>query len=287
METYQGQEQLPGTRNSDFNTISSLTKQGQYQVALKEFENFVATKSYNFALSEIEKLVVMLPPIYMDQAKKICEKHAYELQQAILFQIAVLTQNEADLDRLIGVEKYFTFEEYKFIVLNGTSQQIRKYFENVKRSMSLFIQVKAYLSNNFLSIEQLAKRPLLFNFFCSQNMLKRVTDGPYRSNLEQSIRKWQVIVTDENYVITTEMLAFIQGCEDFVNRPRRRRLSPKNPVDIETMIPFKRGDLYLTCCSKHYVSFQTIKMRLLELEDNCRFCSFCKTKIPYVVYKFV
>src|SRR5690606_29047561 len=100
------------------------------------------------------------------------------------------------------------------------------------------------------------------------------------------ICKWNIIITDEEYVITTPMLAYIQGCEDFATRPRNRRWT-KRSVDIETSVSFRHGELYLACREKHYVSFERIKLRLLELDDSCLFCPCCQKRIPYIIYKTI
>lgn len=265
--------------------VSLALQHGRHRLAVVLFENVLVNKNYNSAKNEIENLIQSFPPTQLKQLSDICEKYKYTLTNATRFHIAVLSRDEESLNKMINDESYFTFMEYKFIMFNGTMEQIIKYYEQkIKSSLYLKLKLIDYLGANFLSKVQLAERPKMFDYFCAQGVIsKRITIGPFYDRLRSYIVKWKLIVTDEIFTKTDEIFAFIHGLESNVNNPVVKELPP-NTKDVISLEMMKPGELYLTC-GTHYSSLDSIKTSIFDFDGDPRYCPRCHSRVPYKVYR--
>lgn len=264
-------------------TVLSATLHGRYKVACEMFENVIAFKKYNFALRDLDKIILKFPSNRLMQLLMICQKYDYKLDPDIRLRIAVRANNDLYLEHVINVENCFNFADYLFILHHGTFQQVIKYYEKITSSISLSIKLKDYLSDNFLSEMFLAERPALLDFFCSKGLItKKLNTGPYVKRLYPYIKKWKLVLTDESLSHQDEFLAYASGCDENLQCPEPRELPP-DTEDFVSLEIIKPGELFLSC-GNHFLTYSSMRSLLLEFEGDARYCPFCKKRIPYKIY---
>lgn len=264
-------------------TVLSATTHGRYRVACEMFENVIAFKKYNFALRDLDKIILKFPSNRLMQLLMICQKYDYKLDADIRLRIAVRTNNDLYLEHVINVENCFNFADYLFILHYGTVQQITKYYEKIALSIASLIRLKDYLSDNFLSEMFLAERPALLDFFCSKGLIaKKLKTGSYVKRLYPYIKKWKLVLTDESLSHQDEFLAYAGGCDEMVCVPEVRKLPP-DTEDFVSLEMIKPGELFLSC-GRHFLTYASMRAMLLEFEGDARCCPFCKKRIPYKIF---